>query len=310
MNEYDVIIIGAGPAGYAAGIYATRFGMNTLLIGKEPGGQVTESYEIENYPGFTKISGMDLAERFTEHAEALGVTTEALVEVTKIEKREDKFIVVTEDKGEYSAPAVILTTGAKKRKLDLPNEEKFTGRGISYCATCDGAFFREKTVGVIGGGDSAVTSALLLSAYADKVYLLYRREKERMRAMPTWVERAERNEKIEMRFNAMPKELKGENALESVIFDQNDNTVEIRMDGLFIEIGAEPESELAQALGVSVTEKGYIDVNNDMSTNVSGVFAAGDVTTGSNQLEQIVTACAEGAIAAESAHKFLEEVHR
>ena len=310
MKEYDVIIVGSGPAGYTAGIYATRFNMKTLLIGKESGGQVSESYRIENYPGLSMINGMDLVTKFKEHAESLGVKTIEFLEVTEVKKTENGFNVKT-DEATYFGRTLIIATGAKKRKLGLLNEDKFRGRGVSYCATCDGAFFIDKIVGVIGGGDSAVASALLLSEYAKKVYLIYRREKKKMRAMPVWIERAENNEKIEMIFESVPKELKGEEKLESVVFDQNGKNIEIKLDGLFIEIGTVPESELAKKLGVSVNERGYIKVNEDMSTDVPGIFAAGDVTTGSNMLAQIVTACAEGAIAAESAYKYLkkEEYH-
>jgi thioredoxin reductase (NADPH) len=279
MEEYDLIIVGSGPAGYTTGIYATRFNMKTILIGKESGGQVSESYRIENYPGFSMINGMDLATKFKEHAESLGVETMDFLEVAEIEKTENGFNVKTEDDIGYFGRTLIFATGAKKRKLGLLNEDKFRGRGVSYCATCDGVFFKDKTVSVIGGGDSAVASALLLSEYAKKVYLIYRKEKKKMRAMPVWIERAENNKKIEMILESVPKELKGEEKLESVI----------------------------KKLGVSVDAKEYIKVNEDMSTNVPKVFAAGDVTTGSNMLAQIVTACAEGAIAAESAYKYLKK---
>ncbi|MCK4636973.1 MAG: FAD-dependent oxidoreductase [Methanomicrobia archaeon] len=307
MKEYDVIIVGSGPAGYAAGIYATRFNMKTLLVGRKPGGQVSESYRIENYPGLLTISGMDLVTKLKSHAEALGMEQIDFLEVTGIEKTEKGFNVKTEGDTTYFGRTLIFATGAKKRKLGLLNEDKFRGIGVSYCATCDGAFFKDKTVGVIGGGDSAVTSALLLSEYAKKVYLIYRREKKKMRAMPAWIEEAETNKKIEMMFKSVPKELKGEENLESVIFDQDGTPIEIKVDGLFVEIGTDPESNLAKKLDVSVNEKGYIRVNEDMSTDVPGIFAAGDVTTGSNMLAQIVTACAEGAIAAESAYKYIKK---
>jgi thioredoxin reductase (NADPH) len=304
MEEYDVIIIGAGPAGYAAAIYATRFALKTVVIGREPGGQVSESYKIENYPGIPLISGMDLAAKFSEHAESLGAELITFFEAEKIEKVNDTFAVRAGDKS-YHGKTIIFATGAKKRTLGLPNEEKLRGRGVSYCATCDGAFFKDKVVGVIGGGDSAVTSALLLAEYAEKVYLVYRRGREEMRAMPTWISQAEAHEKIEMIFTAVPKELRGEELLESVVFDQGGTPHEIAMDGLFIEIGTEPASELPNRIGVAVTERGYVSVNEDMSTNIPGVFAAGDLTTGSHMLAQIITAAAEGAIAAESVHRYL-----
>ncbi len=302
---YDVMIIGAGSAGYAAGIYATRFGMKTLLVGKEPGGQVNEAYEIDNYPGFLGISGIDLMTKFREHAEKLGVelvTSEAF----DIEKKGGNFIVKTKDK-EYGGKSVILATGSRKGKLGLPNERELTGKGVAYCATCDAMFFRDKVVGVIGGGNAAVKSALLLTEHAKKVYLIYRKSKENMRAMPYWVKKAEENKRIEMVFRAVPKGLKGKDKLESVVFERGGKDLEIRMDGMFVEIGWLPENSLAKKLGVSLDSEGKIKVGPGMETNVGGVFAAGDITNGSNGMEQIVTSCSEGAIASESAYNYVKK---
>ncbi|MCK4531892.1 MAG: FAD-dependent oxidoreductase [Candidatus Aenigmarchaeota archaeon] len=302
---YDVIIIGAGSAGYAAGIYATRFGLRTLLIGKEPGGQTNEAYEVDNYPGFLNISGIDLLTKFKEHAEKLGAEL-VVSEAIDVGKKGENFVVKTKDK-EHEGKAVILATGSKKRKLGLPNEKELTGKGVAYCATCDAMFFNDKIVGVTGGGNSAVKSALLLAEYAKKVYLVYRREKKDMRAMPYWVKKAEENDKIEMIFRSVPKEIKGKEKLESVVFEKDGKDLEIKMDGLFVEIGTDPENSLAKKLGVSLDEQGKIKVEKDMSTNVEGVFAAGDITNGSNGMEQIVTSCAEGSIAAESAYNYVKK---
>ena len=302
---YDVIIIGAGSAGYAAGIYATRFGLRTLLIGKEPGGQTNEAYEVDNYPGFLNISGIDLMTKFKEHAEKLGAEL-VVSEAIDVGKKGENFVVKTKDK-EHEGKAVILATGSKKRKLGLPKEEEMTGKGVAYCATCDAMFFNDKIVGVTGGGNSAVKSALLLAEYAKKVYLVYRREKKDMRAMPYWVKKAEENDKIEMIFRSVPKEIKGKEKLESVVFEKDGKDLEIKMDGLFVEIGTDPENSLAKKLGVSLDEQGKIKVEKDMSTNVEGVFAAGDITNGSNGMEQIVTSCAEGSIAAESAYNYVKK---
>lgn len=302
---YDVIIIGAGSAGYAAGIYATRFGLRTLLIGKEPGGQTNEAYEVDNYPGFLNISGIDLMTKFKEHAEKLGAEL-VVSEAIDVGKKGENFVVKTKDK-EHEGKAVILATGSKKRKLGLPNEKELTGKGVAYCATCDAMFFNDKIVGVTGGGNSAVKSALLLAEYAKKVYLVYRREKKDMRAMPYWVKKAEENDKIEMIFRSVPKEIKGKEKLESVVFEKDGKDLEIKMDGLFVEIGTDPENSLAKKLGVSLDEQGKIKVEKDMSTNVEGVFAAGDITNGSNGMEQIVTSCAEGSIAAESAYNYVKK---
>lgn len=302
---YDVIIIGVGSAGYAVGIYATRFGLRTLLIGKEPGGQTNEAYEVDNYPGFLNISGIDLMTKFKEHAEKLGAEL-VVSEAIDVGKKGENFVVKTKDK-EHEGKAVILATGSKKRKLGLPKEEEMTGKGVAYCATCDAMFFNDKIVGVAGGGNSAVKSALLLAEYAKKVYLVYRREKKDMRAMPYWVKKAEENDKIEMIFRSVPKEIKGKEKLESVVFEKDGKDLEIKMDGLFVEIGTDPENSLAKKLGVSLDEQGKIKVEKDMSTNVEGVFAAGDITNGSNGMEQIVTSCAEGSIAAESAYNYVKK---
>ncbi|MCK4336285.1 MAG: FAD-dependent oxidoreductase, partial [Candidatus Aenigmarchaeota archaeon] len=240
-----------------------------------------------------------------EHAEKLGAEL-VVSEAIDVGKKGENFVVKTKDK-EHEGKAVILATGSKKRKLGLPKEEEMTGKGVAYCATCDAMFFNDKIVGVTGGGNSAVKSALLLAEYAKKVYLVYRREKKDMRAMPYWVKKAEENDKIEMIFRSVPKEIKGKEKLESVVFEKDGKDLEIKMDGLFVEIGTDPENSLAKKLGVSLDEQGKIKVEKDMSTNVEGVFAAGDITNGSNGMEQIVTSCAEGSIAAESAYNYVKK---
>lgn len=302
---YDLIVIGAGSAGYSAGIYATRFGLRTLLIGKEPGGQVNEAYEIDNYPGLLGINGLELMTKFKEHVENLGAEM-VVSEVADVEKKGEGFVVKTKDK-EYSSKSVIFATGSKRRKLGLPNENELSGRGVAYCATCDAPFFRDKVVGVLGGGNAAVKSALLLTEHAKKVYLTYRKDKREMRAMPFWVKKAEKNGKIEMFFRAVPKEIKGKDKLEAVVFEKDGKDLEIRMDGLFVEIGWLPANELVKKLGVSLDEKGKIKVGPGMETNIEGVFAAGDITNGSNGMEQIVTSCSEGSIAAESAYNHVKK---
>lgn len=307
MNEYDVIIIGAGPAGYAAGIYATRFGMRALLLGKEPGGQTSEAYEIDNYPGFLSVGGIELMDKFKEHAELLGAETVLFAEVKEIEKIGKKFAVKTDQGKSYLSKSLILTMGSRKRKLGLPGEEKFKGKGVAYCATCDAAFYKGKTVGVIGGGNSAVKSALLLAEHAKRVYLVYRKERKDMRAMPFWIRKAEKNKRIEMVFRSIPREILGKEKLEMVVFEQDGEELRLEMDGLFIEIGTEPETLLAKGLGVTLDKKEKIKVRSNMSTNVKGVFAAGDITNGSNEMEQIINACSEGAVAAESAYNYVKK---
>jgi len=307
MEPYDVIVIGAGPAGYTAGIYATRFGMKTLLMGKEPGGQTSEAYEIDNYPGFLSVGGIELMDKFKDHAELLGVETVLFAEAREISKQGKYFTVKTDQGKTYRSKSIILAMGSRKRKLGLPGEDKFKGKGVSYCATCDAAFFKGKTVGVIGGGDSAVKSALLLAEHAKRVYMVYRKERKDMRAMPHWIKKAEGNKRIEMVFRSKPKEITGKDKVESVIFEQDGEELRLEMDGLFVEIGVEPAIEVARALEVKLEKKGRIKVRQDMSTSVKGVFAAGDITSGSNYFDQIVTACSEGSIAAESAYNYVKK---
>jgi len=305
MEKYDVIIIGLGAAGASAGIYARRFGLRTLIIGKEPGGQANDASEIENYPGVFKVSGFELMQKFREQAKALGAEI-MLAEATDVSKRGRAFRVKTASK-EYEGKAVIFATGSRKRRLGVPGEQELLGKGVSYCATCDGPFFKGKTVCVIGGGDSAVCSAVLLAEHAKKVYMIYRKEKKDMRTAPYCLHRAEASKNVEMIFRTYPVKINGRDRVESVAFKRDGRDVEFRVDGVFVEIGTEPQNELAKKLGVSLTEQGRINVANNMATNVAGIFAAGDVTSGSGDFEQVVTAAAEGAIAARSAYKYVKK---
>ena len=299
---YDTIILGAGPAGLSAAVYATRYSLKTLVIGKGPG-LMTEAHEIENYLGFKKVSGAELDKRFLEHAESLGAEVKR-EEVLKIEKNGETFTVTT-DRGKYESKTLIYALGGIKRKLNVPSEKKFRGRGISYCATCDAAFFKDKIVAVTGGSDSAAMSALLLAKFAKKVYIIYRRGK--LRAFPSLVEKIGKTNNIETIYNTVIKDVKGENLVEGVVLEYRETgeTSELQLDGIFVEYGHEPNSYLAEELGVKLSEKGRIVVGEDMSTSISGFFAAGDITTGSDRFDQIITAAAEGSIAAKSAHNFI-----
>jgi thioredoxin reductase (NADPH) len=287
---YDLIIIGAGPAGMAAAIYAARCKLNTLVISKAVGGYAAEAHKVDNYPGFTSISGFDLMEKFREHVKKLGIEIKE-EEVAGL-KKETEFLVET-DSSTHKAKAIILALGTEKRKLDIEGEEKFLGKGISYCAVCDSAFFKNKVTAVVGGSDAAANAALMLAECASKVYLIYR--KENIRAKPALVESIEKNPKIEIIIKANIKELKGENFLEAVELDTGK---ELKIEGLFIEIGAVPSIALAKELGVKTDKEGYIIIDSGQKTNVEGVYAAGDITTGSNNVKQIITAASEGTIAA------------
>jgi thioredoxin reductase (NADPH) len=305
MQEiYDLIIIGAGPAGLAASIYASRYKLNHLLLGAQIGGQINEIRKIENWPGDISVSGFDLLSRFSEHAKNLGVApqNESVVEVKK--NAEDIFEIVTA-KNIHKTRAVIMAMGTEYRKMNIPGEKELTGKGVSYCATCDAMFFRDKVICVIGGGNAAVTSALGLTDFASKVYLIYRGD--RFSAEPIWLEKMANNPKIETIKNTSIIEIKGEQKVEKVILDNaHEDQNHLIVDGVFVEIGSDPGVELARKIGVETDDQGFIKVNADMSTNISGVFAAGDITTGSNKFRQILTAASEGAVAANGAYKMLK----
>ena len=294
-ENYDIAIVGGGPAGLTAAIYAARYKLNTVVITTQRGGMITESFKVGNFPSYDEITGTELMKRMEAHASGLGVK---LVDgyVETISKTESGFLV----KGpslDIQSKEVILATGQKKRKLGIEREDELAGKGVSYCAICDAAFFRGEKVAVVGGGDSAVTSALLLSQFADKVYIVYRRDKF-FRAEPTWVEQLKKNSKIEPVLNTTISKLVGENALEAIELT-NGRTLEVT--GLFVEVGEKPNSALAKESGVALDEHDYIITDDEQRTNVPGLFAAGDVTN--NKLKQVVVACAEGAIAATQAYK-------
>lgn len=293
---YDLICIGAGPAGLAAALYAARYRMNVLVIGQAPGGTAATAHEVCNYPGFDKISGPDLMMKMMNQVKALDVVIkqEEVMDIVK----EDIFRVKT-NRGEYSSKKIIIATGSQPRKMGVEREDELTGFGVSYCATCDAGLFKNKVVGVVGGGNAALTAALLLSKFAKKVYIFYRKPSF-FRAEKVWVEDAESNDKIESMFETTVENLIGEKKLEKVEVNQKGNVKEIALDGLFVEIGGISNIKLAKTLGIKL-EGEYIIVDKEQKTNVHGVFAAGDVTN--NPLKQITTACGEGSIATFIAYK-------
>jgi len=297
MVMYDVIIIGGGAAGLTAAIYSARYKLKTLVIAKEMGGVIVNTHKIENWPGEKKISGLDIMNKFEEQAKELGVEIKE-EEVKKIQKG---FKVFT-DKAEYEGKTVILAMGTKRRKLNIRGEDKFSGKGVSYCATCDAAFFKDKIVAVVGGSDAAARAAQICTDYASKVYIIYRKAK--MRAEPALVDELEKNEKVEFIYNANVTEVIGDKTLEKVKLDIGK---EVELQALFIEVGGVPAIAIANDLGVKLNDKNYIEVDNEMKTNVDGVYAAGDITTGSSGFQQLVTAASEGAIAAFSAYKYIKK---
>ena len=303
MSElYDLAILGAGPAGISAAIYAARARLNTLWIERKfaQGGQIVDTYEVDNYPGLPGINGMDLGEKMAAHAEKLGLTPlrENVVSV----ETEDEVKIIRTKKNEYRARTVILAFGAAHRTLGVPGEEVLSGMGVSYCATCDGAFFRDRTVAVIGGGNVAAEDAILLSRTCKKVYVIHRRDK--MRADQILQEKLFACEIVEMIWDTVPVSIEGE-VMVSGIKLQNKKTGEekvLSLDGVFIAVGIVPNTELFGDL-VKLDESGYIVAGEDCVTSTPGIFAAGDIRT--KQLRQVITAAADGANAVISAEKIL-----
>jgi thioredoxin reductase (NADPH) len=304
MDKYDVIILGAGPGGFGAAVYCARYNLKTLVIGKLLGGYAAEAHLVENYLGFRSISGIDLCKKFREHAESLGAKVMLGADVVAVKRSGKGFEVESSEKKKYSCKAVVVALGTQKRKLEVPNEDKFLGKGVSYCASCDAAFFQDKVVGVVGGSDAAGTTALMLAEYAKKVYIIYR--KEELRAEPITKKRIDGNKKVEIICKTVVKELRGAQMLESAVLDKEGKESELKVDGLFIEIGSVPSTVILKELGLDVTPEGYIKVKEDMSTSAPGVFAAGDITTACNSFKQIITAAAEGAVAANSIFNYLK----
>jgi len=296
---YDVLIIGTGPAGYTSAIYSARYNLETIQIGEMPGGLISEAPEVCNYPGFESISGMELSNKMEDQVKELGVEV-VYDEVVSIEGRDDDFTVETR-RDEYEAKKIIMATGQERRRLGLEREHEFKGKGVSYCATCDAAFYKDKKVGVVGGGDAALASALLLSDHSEKVYILYRQD-EFFRPEPIRVKEIEQRENIEPIFEVNVESLIGEDKLEGVKLD---NSQFLELDGLFIEIGSVPNSGLVEDLDIKVTEDGYIRTDEERRTDVPGVYAAGDVID--SPLKQAITAAGQGAEAATTAYEELKK---
>ena len=299
---YDLIIIGGGPAGLTAGIYAQRARLKTVMLEKQMvGGQIAVSDVIENFPGFPSISGAGLMEKFEEHAKGLGLEIQ-FAEVLNIETDGDDKVVKTSE-GDLRTKAVIVATGAKPRRLGVPGEKELTGKGVSYCATCDGPFFRGRTVMVVGGGDTAVKEAAYLSKLAGKVYLVHRRDKFRAEKMHQ--EKVEATANIEILRSHVLKEIKAENGLvhRALVQDLKTNGIkEVDVEGVFIFVGINPTTDFVD---VEKDSGGFIKTNQKMETSVAGIYAAGDCRT--TPLLQVVTAAGDGATAAFMAESYIEE---
>lgn len=299
MEEYDVAVMGAGPAGLTAAIYAGRYKLKTIVFGELYGGAISAAHKVENYPSYKSISGIELTTRFVEHVEGLGIKI-VPERIEAIEKKEDGFLVKS-DSTELFAKKLIMAIGTKRRLLGAPRENEFLGKGVSYCATCDGPFFKGKTVAVVGGSDSATSAAVYLADIADKVYIIHRRDSF-SKAEPVWVELVNSNKKIEKVMNSNVVDLIGSEKLTGVKLDTG-RVLEI--DGLFIEIGSLPQKDLFDRMGIATDEMGYARADAHMKTSVYGLFTCGDVNAGN--FKQAIVAAAEGAIAANTA---FEEIKR
>lgn len=303
MLTRDVAIIGGGPAGLAAGIYAARAALKTVLfeLGM-PGGLAASTESIENYPGFSDgVGGPELAMNMEAQARRFGLEV-VYSGVEGVTRQGDRFTVKT-DEAEFDVGSVILATGAKPNFLKIKGEKEFHGRGVSYCATCDGAFFRDKRLAVIGGGDSAVEEALFLTKFAEKVSIVHRRGE--LRATKYLQQKAMQNEKIDFVWHSVPVEIKGGETVGGIALRdvRSNETSDLAVDGVFIYVGHSPSTDLVKGLA-ELDEKGYIVTDEDMRTSTPGLFAAGDVRK--KTLRQVVTAVADGAIAAVAAEKYLE----
>ena len=303
-KTYPLVIIGAGPAGLSASIYASRYGVENLVIGSILGGQISETHLIDNYPGIEDLTGFEFAQKLGHHAQKYG--TEILPKIVEaISKTEEGFAIKLVGGEKINTRAVLLATGTKRRKLNIPGEAEFTGKGVSSCATCDGFFYKNKTVAVVGGSDSAAGAAVYLADIAAKVYLVYRKDK--LRAEPYWVGLIEQNPKIEVIYNTNVIEITGEAKVEKIKLDKMPQDKEyLAVDGLFIEAGSDPNIDFAKNLDVAVDAGGYVKIQADCATSLSGVWAAGDITDGSDKFRQVITAAAEGAIAARSIYNYLK----
>ncbi|MDD3235403.1 MAG: thioredoxin-disulfide reductase [Candidatus Cloacimonetes bacterium] len=302
--RYDVIIIGAGPAGLSAAIYSARGGLKTAIFEKALiGGQITVTDEVENYPGFEEsLSGYELTEKMRLQAERFGTVFHD-EEITAMGLEGLCKIIQTNEKT-YRAKSVIICTGAHPRLLNVPGEEPFIGRGVSYCATCDGALYRDKIVAVVGGGDSAIEEGLFLTRFAKKVYVIHRRDS--LRAQKIIQERAFKNPKMEFIWDTVVQEIRGEGKVKELeIFNRKSSVIShLPIDGVFIYVGILPNNELLESR-IELDSAGFVITDENMHTNVQGIFAAGDIRH--TVLRQVVTATSDGAVAAWSAEKWIIE---
>ena len=309
-NEYDFIIVGAGGAGMSAAMYGARLGLKTLCLGTSHGtelplgGVITTTNVVENYPGFIRLTGTEIADKIRKHAQSYSEVTLKEEKVESVIKKDETFIVKTTE-SEYKGKTILFATGTKWKKLDVPGAKEFENKGVAYCALCDSPLFKNKVVAVVGGSDSAAKDAMVLAEHAKKVYIIYRGEK--IRPEPINYERIMKNKKIEIINNTNIIEIKGDKVVEKVILDKPyKGSKELELQGVFVAIGHIILSDLAKTLGVKTNQKGEIEINHKTSeTNVEGVFAAGDVAD--KPFKQLITGVAEGCTAAFSAYEYISK---
>ena len=300
-QRYDVLIAGQGAAAFSAALYAARYQMSAIIVGGIFGGETATGGIIENYPGYPEIDGFDLMLKFREQVDKYEVP---VIEenLNSIDRSDDEFTVTTEGGQTFKATTTILAIGRERRRLWLDHEEEWTGRGVSFCSTCDAPMHRGNTGAVVGGGNAAVEGAVLLSKYAEQVYLVYRQD-QFTRPEPINLQLLDAAKNVKQVMGTRVMELKGDDGLSGIVLDNEvRGSKELELDGLFIEIGADPRSELASKLGAELNDHGEVLVDKKMRTHVHGLFAAGDLTNASGDLKQTITAAAQGAIAATAAY--------
>ena len=300
---YDILIIGGGCAGLPAAMYAGRFGLKTLVLAEQPGGTIILTDIVENYPGFIRLTGLELAQKLQEHAESYKDVTIKAERVVDVAKKGEHYLVKTQEY-EYETKTIIFSTGTEWKKLNVLGEKEFANHGVHYCALCDGGFYRNKIVAVVGGADSAAKEALLLTQWAQKVYIIYRGDK--IHPEPINMERVLANKKIEIINNTNITAIKGEQKVTGVVFDKAYNgNKEFTLDAVFVEIGHIPLTELPKKLGVHLNKKGEVIIDREAKTNVPGIYAAGDCVD--TAFKQAITGAGEGVSAAYSAYQYLSK---